>query len=207
MHKGFHKAFKDAQPQIEKLLAREDIKDLPLYITGHSLGGAGAVMATWYFKRDTLAACYTFGAPRVGNHDFNDGFKTPIYRTVNAFDPVPLVPPAGATISILKLSAKTLAKLVPLGGALDEIADWLTKVQGYRHAGDLRHMTAGDMDDNGMYPTVQHYAHFGVIDRLKRVWASWTSGQMKRLDEYHDMSLYRRKLRSRALQRAPRSVT
>jgi len=202
VHKGFHRAFTDAQTDIEKLLEKTD--GLPLYVTGHSLGGAVAVMATWYFARDTLAACYTFGAPRVGNHAFNDAFKTPIYRTVNAFDPVPLVPPAGRTISFFKLPAKTLAKVVPGGGLFDIAANWLTKVQGYRHAGDLRHMTAGDMDENGLYPTVKYYSQFGVTDRFIRLWNSIQNGQMKRLDTYHNMTIYRRKIRSRALSRAPK---
>jgi hypothetical protein len=200
VHKGFHKAFEDAQADMERLL--KGVKELPLYVTGHSLGGAVAVMATWYFSRDTLAACYTFGAPRVGNHAFNDGFKTPIYRTVNAFDPVPLVPPAGATVSFFKLAAKTIAKVFG-AGLLDIAANWLTKIQGYRHAGYLRHMTAGDMDEQGRYPTVKYYTHFGVIDRFIRLWNSWTNGTIKRLDTYHNMTIYRRKLRSRALERAP----
>ena len=204
VHKGFHQAFLDAKPDIDDLLQLDDVKELPLYVTGHSLGGAVAVMATWEYARDTLAACYTFGAPRVGNHAFNDGFKTPIYRTVNAFDPVPLVPPTGVTISFFKLLMKVLAKVLPIGGLLDMGANWLTKVQGYRHAGDLRHMTAGEMDGQGNYPTVKFYTSFGVVDRLIRLWNSIKAGKLKRLDTYHNMTIYRRKLRSRALSRAPK---
>lgn len=201
VHKGFHEAFNDAQPDIENLLEREDVSELPLFVTGHSLGGAVAVMATWYFARDKLAACYTFGAPRVGNHEFNDGFKTPIYRVVNAFDPVPMVPPADNTIWFFRSILKALAKVLSV---FDVIANWLTDVHGYRHAGYLRHMTAGEMDDKGGYPKVIHFTHFGLIDRLSRFWHSFTSGQIKRLHTYHDRSTYRRKLRSRALDRAPK---
>ena len=39
-----------------------------------------------------LAACYTFGAPRVGNKGFSSSLQTPVYRVVNPLDTVPLVP-------------------------------------------------------------------------------------------------------------------
>lgn len=201
VHSGFKAAFFDAEPQMRTLL--KDVEGLPLFITGHSLGGAVAVMATWYFDRDDLAACYTFGAPRVGNHAFNDGFHTPIYRVVNAFDPVPLVPPSGHLVSVLKFIVRTIGKVI-LEGPLAWFEAWLKKNQGYRHAGDLRHMTAGKMDADGRYPTVKFYTHFGVLDRINRLWQLVTTGQLKRLDKYHDMSIYRRKLRARARKRAPK---
>lgn len=201
VHKGFHSAFTDAKDDIDKLLM--EVSDLPLYVTGHSLGGAVAVMATWYYSRDTLAACYTFGAPRVGNHVFNDSFCTPIYRVVNSQDPVPMVPPSGATITSLKFVLRLLSRLF-LRGLLTPVIGWLKKVQGYRHAGDLRYMTAGDMEADGSYPTVKYYTHFSMVDRAMRVYELMKAGQMKRLDKYHNMSTYRRKLRHRALDRAPK---
>ncbi len=39
-----------------------------------------------------LAACYTFGAPRVGDKGFASSLRIPVYRLVNPLDPVPLVP-------------------------------------------------------------------------------------------------------------------
>tara|TARA_R110002073_G_scaffold8068_1_gene45116 strand:+ start:14848 stop:15942 length:1095 start_codon:yes stop_codon:yes gene_type:complete len=200
VHKGFHKAFKDAEEQIRELLSKVD--ELPLFITGHSLGGAVAVMATWYFKRDTLAACYTFGGPRAGNHALNDAFHTPIYRVVNAFDPVPMVPPTERAIASTKFALRLLSKF---GGSivLDPVIKWLTSIQGYRHAGDLRQMTDGEMDSHGRYPTVKHFTQFGLAERFARAAKLLTSNQLKRLDVYHNMATYRRKLRSRALGRAP----
>lgn len=41
---------------------------------------------------DEIAACYTFGSPRVGDRSFDGYVKPPHYRVVNPFDAVPLVP-------------------------------------------------------------------------------------------------------------------
>ena len=199
VHSGFSEAFDDGKDQIEELL--KSLDSLPLYITGHSLGGAVAVMATWYFKRDTLAACYTFGAPRVGNYKFNDSFRTPIYRIVNAMDPVPLVPPTDKGIACLKIISQLIGFFI---GFFNKVAPLFKKIQGYRHAGDLRHMTAGEMCDDGSYPTVKFYTQFGLSDRLVRGVRLILDGELKRLDKYHRMEIYRRKLRARALQRAPK---
>ena len=89
-HSGFHDNYRSVHEEIERKL--EGTEDLPLYITGHSLVGALAVIATWYQSSQRLAACYTFGAPRVGDHLLMGSFRTPIYRVVNAADPVPFLP-------------------------------------------------------------------------------------------------------------------
>jgi len=67
---------------------------LPLYITGHSLGGALGVIASVRIQpSDRIAACYTYGCPRVGNGEFaNQLWKVPIYRQVHSSDIVPRVP-------------------------------------------------------------------------------------------------------------------
>jgi triacylglycerol lipase len=201
VHKGFHRAYTDAEEQISALLRKT--AGLPLFICGHSLGGAVAVMATWYQKRDSLAACYTYGAPRVGNHTFNDAFKTPVYRIVNGFDPVPSVPPSSFFLSVVKALANTLLFFIP-GGRLIRLNSFLENIKGYRHAGFLHYMTAGEMDAEGRYPTVRHYTQFSSVDRLQQLWQHLSQKKLKRLDTYHKMQTYRRKLRCRALTRAPR---
>lgn len=72
----------------------------PLWITGHSLGGALAVLAAsaFYFSvRRPVAGIYTYAQPRVGDMQFAAMFDNQLmaqhYRFVNAFDIVPHVPP------------------------------------------------------------------------------------------------------------------
>jgi hypothetical protein len=95
VHTGFIRAYKSLEKEIEASL--EKVKDLPLYITGHSLGAALATIATQYLERDhiiryRIAACYTFGSPRVGNNEFDREFRSAIYRVVNTTDIVTIIP-------------------------------------------------------------------------------------------------------------------
>jgi hypothetical protein len=95
VHAGFHRAYDSVAHEIETELVK--LKDLPLYITGHSLGAALATVATQQLERnrdirDIIAACYTFGSPRVGNSHYALAFKAPIYRVVNTTDVVTVIP-------------------------------------------------------------------------------------------------------------------
>lgn len=80
----------------------------PIFITGHSLGGALAILCALEFARlkYNIAGIYTFGGPRVGNSAFEKIYDTTdstdatqgtlgviTYRIVNENDIVPRVPP------------------------------------------------------------------------------------------------------------------
>lgn len=95
LHSGFKQAYESVAPSIMKSLL--SMGDLPVYITGHSLGAALATVATQNLENDPrlmqrIAACYTFGSPRVGNDQYDREFKAPIYRMVNTTDIVTVVP-------------------------------------------------------------------------------------------------------------------
>lgn len=95
VHEGFYKAFEGLaedglQAKIAAIMQSSDKR--PLYITGHSLGGALAQIAAAIFSSDKIAACYTFGSPRVGNGYFDLWVKPPSYRVINHADLVPQVP-------------------------------------------------------------------------------------------------------------------
>jgi len=91
VHTGFLDTAEELRPRIEKAVRK--IKT-PIFITGHSLGGALALLASILLKgRERFAACYTYGCPRVGNEQFADRlFKVPVYRCVHRADIVPGVP-------------------------------------------------------------------------------------------------------------------
>ena len=197
MHKGFHEAYQSVHAEITARLKGHE--DLPLYITGHSLGGALAVVATWYQKSSKLAACYTFGAPRVGDHRLLGRFKTPIYRIVNGPDPVPFVPPSAFVIDLSKSVLRLAASVFPFAGALDWAVGKLVRVQKFRHYGYMRYMTVVEPGPKGDYPGLRVEFALSSMQRLVRFVGLRRSGKATRIDKYHDISRYRDKLRAQAI--------
>lgn len=97
VHAGFQEAYEEVAADIEKYL-NQGKWTWPLYITGHSLGGALATVATQSLEhkvKSHIAACYTFGSPRVGNSLYERNTKAPFYRIVHSTDIVTLVPNIG----------------------------------------------------------------------------------------------------------------
>lgn len=95
IHGGFRLAYESVAKEIERSIFK--LGDMPLYITGHSLGAALATVATQRLEhnlriRQMIAACYTFGSPRVGDSHYDIEFKSPIYRIVNTTDIVTIIP-------------------------------------------------------------------------------------------------------------------
>jgi triacylglycerol lipase len=95
LHTGFHRT---AEMIADDLLTRMD-KTWSIYVTGHSLGGAAALIVAWYldFSGYTIDECITFGQPKVTDSHGVRALRGKIKHTrvVNETDVVPLVPPAG----------------------------------------------------------------------------------------------------------------
>jgi hypothetical protein len=125
-HLGFLNAFADIweplHPVVEAELKR---KDRPLWITGHSLGGALANLSAWMFDRRVIPVhqVYTYGAPMIGNEAasqaFDRAFPDKIYRYVNTSDPVPKLP----TLSLIANDYGHCLKEVGLGETGDNISN------------------------------------------------------------------------------------
>ncbi|MFM9109835.1 MAG: trypsin-like peptidase domain-containing protein [Prochlorococcaceae cyanobacterium] len=96
VHAGFWGQFDALRPQLERLMAPHS--QLPLLVTGHSLGGAIAALAaaTWAPSRP-LRALYTYGQPAVARASALDRLADALagryHRLVNDADIVPRVPP------------------------------------------------------------------------------------------------------------------
>lgn len=99
----FHQGFADATGIVweevnSKVSSAMRESERPLWITGHSLGGALALFAGWLFIRRMINVhqIYTFGAPMIGNQAavtaFNREFRGKLFRYVNMNDPVPRLP-------------------------------------------------------------------------------------------------------------------
>ena len=98
-HRGFLEALEEVWPPLLATVKEEHAKKRrPIYVTGHSLGGAIALLAAWRLQRQFLPIhqVYTFGAPMVGNEAaakaFARTFPNRIFRFVDERDMVPLLP-------------------------------------------------------------------------------------------------------------------
>ena len=90
--------------------------------------------------------------------------KTPVYRIVNSSDIVPRVPP-GAVMMGLVLLVQGISWLTrfapPISAAFDKLEEFLDKLNGYRHFGDLRYLS--DVTE-GRFDTVRLLSNPPAID-------------------------------------------
>ncbi|WP_139992811.1 lipase family protein [Paenibacillus paridis] len=96
-HKGFTDIYMSARVQIIEILKQLPTQK-PLFVTGHSLGGALATLAALDISANTAFSApivYTFGTPRVGDPNFASSYNAKIathWRFQNEFDIVPHLP-------------------------------------------------------------------------------------------------------------------
>ncbi len=112
VHKGFYTAFDSIREQLAEHVRefRRDNPHKPIFVTGHSLGGAVACLAACYLRSHREFAqhpvqLYTFAQPRVGTLRFAEHYWTNrsawarapsfrYFRTAHLFDPITMVPSA-----------------------------------------------------------------------------------------------------------------
>jgi len=185
IHSGFKQAFEEVEIEIQNTLNQEQFKNKPLFITGHSLGGALATIATKKLKHfGGIASCYTFGSPRVGNADWISNIKPPLHRIVNAADCVTMMPPSATKISII---SGLLGWLPSIGKNIKNLLS--SKFGGYLHGGNMRYLTNCT---GGNYETVNLLYSVGFIYRIKMAYVK--SLPWKKYLADHSISLYRKKL-------------
>jgi len=101
VHKGFYKTYESIQDEVRKesTFLVKKFPNRPIIVTGHSLGGALAVLCgndlAMHLNSAVPIYVWTYGAPRVGNLNFANFFDlhvTESWRTVNQRDLVTHLP-------------------------------------------------------------------------------------------------------------------
>ena len=106
VHCGFNKAVDRVFEDLLLAVIKFRTQGQALFLTGHSLGGALATLATLRLVNagQSVAGLYTFGSPRVGDRTYFDRFNTALnmgldtapisraFRIVNDKDIVPKLP-------------------------------------------------------------------------------------------------------------------
>jgi triacylglycerol lipase len=100
LHAGFKAAVETVWTTIETAMKKRFASEQALFLTGHSLGGALAIIAAaraaLEFKIQPTVV-YTYGSPRAGGTEFFDIYKPLLgdatFRLIHGNDIVPTVPP------------------------------------------------------------------------------------------------------------------
>lgn len=92
VHRGFRKALDEIWDPLNELVARlrRDDPDRAIWLTGHSLGGALALLAA--SRLPQVQGVYAFGAPHVGDARFRESLPVQPVRFVHGSDLVTRVP-------------------------------------------------------------------------------------------------------------------
>lgn len=147
VHDGFAEALDSIYPELKATLEEWRTDGQSVWFTGHSLGGALAMLAgaRLYLEEPRLAAdgVYTFGQPRTCDATlaaaYNRGFKDRMYRFVNNNDVVPQLPPEPFYTHVDALryidSSGEVHASMPLIGGLTDRARGLT-ADPFAPAGD-----------------------------------------------------------------------
>lgn len=203
-HTGFHDAYMLIEKDLKKALA--DLKYDQLFITGHSLGGALAMMATRLLPYEIKGACYTYGAPPIGTIDIQNGLKTPIYEIINETDIVPLLPNAWAAwgVIILLNAAKLLLRpFVWFYGAIfsgnwdERFVEYMKTLTLYEHPGYKSYLV-GTPQQARLRFQISGYARLRI--RFFTLWKKGFSG-FKKMAADHSIDLYVEKIRAHAERR------
>lgn len=99
LHRGFHMATVSVQGRALGVINKLRDNKQPIFLTGHSMGGAEVMDLAWRLKMAWPAVpmnVYTFGQPRLGNRAFARAYNEILgawtFRVRNREDIIPLVP-------------------------------------------------------------------------------------------------------------------
>ena len=97
IHRGFYNSALDLVDQVETAIKELNPENKPIYLTGHSLGGAIACVMSIMLTRKGfhISGVVTFGTPKPGKSDFRKKFRKAVpYSKQFMFedDPVPKFP-------------------------------------------------------------------------------------------------------------------
>lgn len=115
VHKGFLSQYQLLHGELKQILTANNWSGKPLYLCGHSQGGALAQLTLGTALRQAwnvpILAAYTFAAPRVGDAIFTSSLTRSVFRFEFGDDPVPHLPPDERILRGLGVNEVTLALL------------------------------------------------------------------------------------------------
>lgn len=180
-HEGIFNSFDSIQIEVREALTQ--VTHLPLYCTGHSLGGALAKAALLQLPQYNWRACYTFGSPPICTKEKSKQNSVPTFLIVNAGDLVPRVMNLEILGEAALLVLEGLNSIMKKHGAKSNLGE----TQKY----------AEEMKDD-----MKRYAHFGEARYFNTdglclsegdsmaIFKAAVSSDLKYAIEHHKMDLY-----------------
>lgn len=182
VHRGFHTALDQVWGDVLAAVTRVE---LPVWITGHSLGGALAMLAAYRMQvaespAIQVAGVYTFGQPRVGNAAWSKSLplalEQRVYRYINHNDIVPLVPP----VQPVEYRHAGHARYFDASGRLhhgrtlwERIAEQLTPALGAVAGGDVNWSAAAKTHARDRFADHSMARYIECLERVDAVRALW----------------------------------
>lgn len=163
-HRGFMSALAEVWDPLHATVEQAmKVKTRPLWVTGHSLGGAIALLAAWRFHQKFIHVhrICTFGAPMIGNNAaaeaYHREFPNKIIRYVDSCDMVPRLP----TISLLSNAYDHVQREIILGSDLptEGSSASLLLAQNDKASVDVTTLADADLDEetaNGLWGDLHH---------------------------------------------------
>lgn len=120
LHRGFLNAAKSVDAQVSKAANVALASKKPLILSGHSLGGALALLSAVHLERQKtpVHSIWAFGAPKVGDptamRAMNQILSGRLHQLNQPTDPIPLLPFTSEEQPVLNQLAQTYGQYVPL---------------------------------------------------------------------------------------------
>jgi hypothetical protein len=177
IHQGFYRTLDLVWQQVHEQVRRQWTPDTKLWVTGHSQGGALAVVAGARLKGEgiTPTSVYTFGAPRVGDLHFAASYESLVHRIEYGNDIVCHLPPPPTVMTVLrpllnKLTGQRMQWVIP------ENVD-------YKHVGRLSFI---DWDGQ----LIEDHSGLATARLARLPLMFWSTGERQTLLSHHSIDAY-----------------
>jgi len=140
VHRGFAREVEAVERSLRELALDHGAERKPLYLTGHSAGGALATLAArrLHERGVPVRGAVVFSSPRVGDAAFAGTFPVPLVRIERRHDVVPHLPlPPRVAWTLGRMGVDRLLERLDLSGQVPGAAELRLAETEYLHTGEL----------------------------------------------------------------------